>query len=295
MQQAYRLFSTVTFGGALMIISALMPAQAAKPAHIKPFSLEVSHINTAKASLPGDNSLNRQSWSVNAGIAFPLPGGAGGRLSLEAARLDYQLGEPMAYGGGWDNIQRYRASLGVFYRLTPHWMLMVTPKLQYAWAQGASGHDSQGYGLSAAAMYQFDSGNVLGLGAAYLNDIGQVRTIPYLAIKWQLSDRLALANPFRAGFSGPAGLELRYRLTPAWQFGVGSSRRVQHFLTAMGPQQEAEIEEWVGFARASWQVQQNIAVNFYGGYYFGSSLNLPDTSVDIDGHAAMAVAVKFSF
>ena len=267
----------------------------ARPAHIKPLSITASHIQSADTDLPGDNQLSRRSTNLELSAGARLSSKWMAGISAGADWLDYATRTPLAYSMGWSDIQRYHAGMFVRYRANERWSFMAAPKLQYAWADGANRSDAMAYGVVMSGIYRFDSGNTLGFGVAYLNDIDEVRTIPYLAIDWQLTERWSIANPFQAGFSGPAGLELRYTLSDDWQFGVGSSRRTTRFLTNLEGKQAAEVEEWVGFGRATWQVNDAITLNALAGFYFDSELEVGFLTQELDSQAAVALAVKFAF
>ncbi len=173
---------------------------------------------------------------------------------------------------------------------------MLAPKLQYAYADNASSSNAQSYGAVLSGMYRFDSGNLLGFGVAYLNDIDEVRTVPFIAVNWQITENLKLGNPFSAGFSGPAGLELSYQLSSDWNLGFGTSKRTNRFLIA-DDKNTAEIDEWVSFARVGWDISRSVSVNAYAGYFFNGELELnPQNSVeDIDNQGAAALDVTFKF
>ncbi|MGI2259536.1 autotransporter outer membrane beta-barrel domain-containing protein [Shewanella sp. GXUN23E] len=262
---------------------------------MKPFSISVSQIGSRNAELPGGNQLDRESTNLDVDAGFRLAPNWVAGVSLGADWLDYQADRALDYTHGWQDIQRYSAGMFVRYSPNEHWSFMLAPKLQYAWAQGANRSDAQSYGVVVSGSYRFESGNSLGIGAAYLNDVDEVRTVPYLAINWQLAERWRLANPFQAGFSGPAGLELRYTLSDEWQFGLGSSRRTQRFLMAAAGKQAAEIEEWVGFARATWTAHGSWTVDMAGGWYFDSQLQAGVVKQELGSQLAAALAVKFAF
>ena len=267
----------------------------ARPAHIKPFSITASHIQSEDVDLPGGNQLSRQSTNLkmSAGARFSQNWMAG--ISAGADWLDYSTRIPMAYSMGWDDIQRYHAGVFVRYQANERWSFMAAPKLQYAWADGANRSDAISYGVVMSGMYRFESGNTLGMGVAYLNDIEEVRTIPYLAIDWKLTERWSIANPFQAGFSGSAGLELRYELSDEWQFGLGNSRRTTRFLTTLEGKEAAELDEWVGFGRATWQVSDTLTLNALAGFYFDSEMDVGTVKQELDNQAAVALAVEFAF
>ncbi|MCK8043391.1 DUF6268 family outer membrane beta-barrel protein [Shewanella sp. 1CM18E] len=262
-----------------------------------PFSLSASRMTTGTADV-GNNELQRDQWMFDFKASMPL----GNKWFIGAGvgydNLDYDWRSPNLQGNtqAWDKIERYRASLSLSYRPNKNWMFMLAPKLQYAYADSASTSNAESYGTVLSGMYRFDSGNVLGLGVAYLNDIDEVRTVPFVAVSWQITENLKLGNPFSAGFSGPAGLELSYQLDPDWNIGLGTSKRTNRFLIA-DDKETAEIDEWVSFIRLGWDISKAVSVNAYAGYFFNGELELnpQDTTEDIDNQGAAALDVTFKF
>ncbi|MCH1931607.1 DUF6268 family outer membrane beta-barrel protein [Shewanella sp. A25] len=289
-----------------MLVNPLMAAEADKAFH--PFKMSVTQITTQSTDIAdGETQLQRDSLLLNAGMNFPLNkqwsvGVKGGydRLDYDWRNLNVvggQYSSPLftTTGETWDQIERYRLSAALNYRMDKHWAFMLAPQLQYAFADTASTSDSQSYGVVASAMYAFDSGNMLGFGIAYLNDIDEVRTLPYLAVRWQINDRLTLANPFQAGFSGPAGLELSYQLNPVWQLALGNSRRTERFLIS-DDDIVIETNEWVSYFRAGWQLTPAIGVNLYAGYYFAGEIEMThQAALDMDNQGAAALDLEFKF
>ncbi|QYK03999.1 DUF6268 family outer membrane beta-barrel protein [Shewanella zhangzhouensis] len=234
--------------------------------------------------LKGNHGLN-QHWSVGWSLGYDV--------------LDYrwQSGDDALFAGRvapWSSINRYNLSMSVGYR-DDNWFYSLSPMLQYTWADTASSSDAQSWGLVATAMHRFDNGNLLGLGAIYLDDIGKSRVFPFVAVNWRLSDTFVLTNPFDAGFSGPAGLELIYEMSPAWQLGVGSSRRSQRVLLDDNGQ-TVEFDEWVGFLRLGWQIGQKVSLNTYAGMMFNGEMELGSGEREkLSNEGALALAFKVEF
>ncbi|MCL1040830.1 DUF6268 family outer membrane beta-barrel protein [Shewanella marisflavi] len=287
----------------LLVTVALMASVSAEAAERRysPLTLSVSGIGVGAADV-GDSGLDlqRDTWLFSAQTSYPLSRKLSISASLNYDRLDFDWG-----GRGatlldgvqpWSSVDRYGVGIGLSYRPTDRWLLLFAPKLQYAYADGASGSNAQSYGLVASGMYRFDGGSMLGLGVAYLNDISEVRTIPYLAVNWQITDKLKLANPFSAGFSGPAGLELSYQWYESIDIGIGSSKRTQRFLVE-DDDVTIEIDEWVGFVRAGWQASKPLSFNAYLGYYFNSEIELsaPQTQESLDNQVALAFSAQYRF
>lgn len=274
----------------------------------KPFRLSVAQISTQSAEVAnGNTELQRDSLLLSAGMNVPLnqQWSLGFRVGYD--RLDYDWRNITLTGANnvaplfgtdgqnWDHINRYRAGVSLNYRMDKHWAFFLAPQIQYAYADTASASEAQSYGIVASAMYAFDSGNMIGFGVAYLNDIDEVRTVPYLAMRWQIDEHWALANPFQAGFSGPAGLELSYRFNSDWNVGFGSSRRTERFLIE-DDDTVVETNEWVSYLRGGWQATPALAVNLYAGYYFDGELEVTDqTALDMDSQGAAALDIEFKF
>lgn len=269
-----------------------------------PFSISASKISTGEAGVgAGEQTLQRDTWLLDAKIKQPLNRHWTLGLDLSYADLDYDwqnVKQPMFDGSvnTWSALKRYSAGLSVMYRPDKHWMFMMAPKLQYAYADvdGVSSSDAMSYGVVATGMYRFDDGNMLGFGVAYLNDISDVRTVPYLAVRWQITDKLRLGNPFSAGFSGPAGLELAYKINPTFDIGVGTSKRTQRFLI-QDEDTTVEVDEWISFIRTGWSVTHSINLNAYAGYYFNGEMELsePELVETIDNQLAFALAAEYKF
>lgn len=288
----------------LMPVPGLVLCQQAIAAPERsPFSLTVARTSTATADVGANtgNELQRDAWKTRFSASMPLnrQWSIGANIGYDNLDYDWRINQATQLQlaeQDWSTVHQYSAGLSLTYRLDNHWMFLVAPQLKYAYADTASSSNAQSYGVVVSSMYRFDSGNMLGFGVAYLNDISEVRTVPYIAVRWQINDKLVLANPFQAGFSGPAGLELSYQYRPDIDFGIGSSKRTERFLVA-DDDQTIEIDEWVGFVRAGWKATDSLSLNAYAGYYFGGEIELSDPKVteDIEDQAAFGLVFKLAF
>ncbi|MBT1444921.1 autotransporter outer membrane beta-barrel domain-containing protein [Shewanella sp. JM162201] len=270
----------------------------ANPGRPSPFSLQAAWVTTGDADV-GPASLGRDMYMFDAKGVYSLDKqwSVGWSAGYDVLDFRWQTDAPELFRGAapsWNSINRYNLGLSLGYR-SGNWTYLVSPMLQYAWADTASSSDARSVGVVATAMRRFENGNLLGLGALYLDDIGESRALPFLALRWQLTDRLTLANPFDAGFSGPAGLELIYQSSPAWDIGLGSSRRSQRLLlTDEG--QTVEIDEWVTFARLGWQIGRKVSLNAYAGWMFDGEMELGSGErEDIGAEGAAALSFNVSF
>ena len=283
-------------------IAGLLFASSASAYDYSPFKFHVSRTSTDAAQVENtDTELQRDVWRMKLSAMMPLSKEWAIGANIGYDNLDYGF-KNVSSGlldnqvTPWSSINKYSAGLSLSYRPNDNWMFLLAPKLQYAYANTASSSDAQSYGVVGSAMYRFKSGNMLGFGVAYLNDISEVKTVPYLAVKWKITDKLTLSNPFQAGFSGPAGLELAYEINDKWNVGLGTSRRSERFLISED-EQTIEVEEWVSFLRAGWKISKKATINAYGGYFFAGEIELNEPSVtdDIENQAAIGLAFDIKF
>ncbi len=113
--------------------------------------------------------------------------------------------------------------------------------------------------------------------------IEQVKVFPYPVIKWQITERLRLTNPFRTSPAGPAGLESSYALTRQVTVGVGGSYRSHRFrLDAGGPLPDGigEYKTIPAFVRLSYNPIPALGIDLYGGVSFLNKLYVNDPGGD---------------
>ncbi|WP_227006629.1 DUF6268 family outer membrane beta-barrel protein [Shewanella donghaensis] len=293
---------TMAKAAKLAAVAGTFLASSVSAYDYSPFKFHVSRTSTEAAQIDNtDAELQRDVWRMKLSAMMPLGKEWSIGANIGYDNLDYGFkkvttGLLDSQVTPWSSINKYSAGLSLSYRPNDNWMFLIAPKLQYAYANTASSSDAQSYGVVGSAMYRFESGNMLGFGVAYLNDISEVKTVPYLAVRWKITDKLTLSNPFQAGFSGPAGLELAYEHNDKWNFGLGTSRRSERFLIS-DAEQTIEVEEWVSFIRAGWNISKKVTINAYGGYFFAGEMELSEPKVtdEIENQAAIGLAFDIKF
>jgi hypothetical protein len=228
----------------------------------------------------------------------------GGNIGYERKAYDWsallntntQAGVFDANAMPWQSVELYTLGLSLSYRANDNWILLLSPQIKYAYADTSSFSDGQSYGVVMSAMYRFSSNNMLGFGVAYLNDVNEVNTVPYLAVRWKISDKWLLSNPFKPGFSGPAGLELSYKVSDELELALGASHRSERFSVGSN-EQSVDVQEWVSFVRASWQLSTSLELSAYGGYFFGGEIEIEPEGIryDLTGQAATGLNLSISF
>ena len=160
-------------------------------------------------------------------------------------------------------------------------MLLFSPSLEMSGESGADFDESLGYGAVAAAIRRFDENLRLGVGLGAFRRIDKNSFFPFLAVRWRITDRVTLANPFRAGPTGPAGLELVVDLGDGWEIGAGGAWRSYRFrLDREGavPNGIGETEQLPVFLRAGMQMRHTLRLDFYLGAALAGELTLKNSA-----------------
>jgi hypothetical protein len=229
----------------------------------------------------GNFSVNRYfingRWShaVNAKLTL----GVGIRYAYE----DYSFSDPVGFSGKapWGAVHMPDLSLAAFYRTDSNWRFLAAATGGLASESGADTGDSAIYGGILAALKRVGPDLTLGLGAGVYRRFEETSFFPLIFIKWRISDQWSIGNALQTGPTGPAGLELVYRPTADWAFGLGGAYRSVRFrldkngAVPGGIGSERSIPVWL---RASRRFFQQLDLNLYGGMLLAGKLRLEDSS-----------------
>ncbi|RYV02539.1 hypothetical protein SOPP22_08405 [Shewanella sp. OPT22] len=267
------------------------------------FSVTATNIYNGASEFKNDNTeLKRDTWMLSADSNFQLAQRwkLGFSFGYENENFDWDIALPTlpisTAIAPWDKVKTVKASVTLSHILDRNWILSATPIIQSSYVDGLSMSDAHSYGIVTSGLYRFESGNMVGVGVAYTNDLNRVRTTPYLAINWKINDNWKLGNPFKSDFSGPAGLELSYQLNRDVSFGIGGTLKRDRFLVN-GEDISAEIEETVTFIRASWDITPQFIASVYAGYNSNGTLEYSHNlgKFDLEGHSAGALSLTYKF
>lgn len=257
------------------------PAPASKPQ----FSLTVTPIFQLPAHLGGGGNLSITGVLVKADIIKRINPKLGVGFSFDYDFFDYSFTGSTGFpvNKPWQEVQRLGFSVPVFLGVAEGWQLLVTPTAQFSGEFGADWGEAMIYGGSLILINTKNKKRIFGIGLGGYAHLEEVRIFPFPLVRWQITERLRLANPFRSGPAGPAGLELSYALKKPWEIGIGGAYRSYRFrLDAHGP-----IPHGIGehktipvFVRLSYKPAPVFGVDVYGGATFLNKLYLDDRDGD---------------
>jgi Domain of unknown function (DUF6268) len=130
-----------------------------------------------------------------------------------------------------------------------------------------------------SAVYRANPNLSIGFGAGVFYRLKETRFFPSLIVSWKITDRLRLGNSYRLGVTGPAGLELSYKLDDNWEVAAGGGNRSSRFrLDENGstPGGIGENSSWPVYARVGRKLGSVFRLDLYGGAAFRGSMKLQD-------------------
>jgi len=268
----------------------------------RPFA-SITPAYVGKADLDGGGDYSAFSTFVRAGVAGSIGGANLAGVTFNYDYSDYSFSNPAAFGGvaPWNAVRRYGVAAPLIFGVGDGWLLSVIPSLDWFRENGADEGESLTWGGVFSATRFFDGGNRLGLGLGVFQRLQKTTVFPLLLIDWKLGDRWRLVNPLPAGPTGPAGLEIDYRLDGGWNLGLGAARRTTRFrLSESGPVPNGIGEErgFPVFLRATRNFGAGMTMNLYAGVVTAGQLRVEDpggnTLREVDTDPAPLLGVTFS-
>lgn len=226
--------------------------------------------------------------------------------SLQYGRDHWRFSGPTAFGtqAPWDNVNRVVASVPLTWLSSPDWRFTVAPQFEYGGETGASASQSYGYGVLMTATRTFGADLTLGLGFGAYRDIGDNTFLPVLVVDWRISPQWRLSNPFSAGPTGGAGLELNYTPAPGWELGLGGTWRSLRFRLSENGPTPGSIGQYrlvPVYLRASYSPDPHWKASLYAGASLAPQLRLDSPlgderlSVDKDAAPLVGATLTLSF
>ncbi|MFI3245919.1 MAG: DUF6268 family outer membrane beta-barrel protein [Ferrimonas sp.] len=276
-------------------MAALTLVASASAMAQSPWQFNLYGVLGSEGDLQRGGTLSEQ--QVGAKIAYTQPM-AQGRLmgvSLSMDVADYNVKNATITGlDDLDQRQQYQLSGFMMQPLSREWSLVVSPSLNWSYADGASFSDGFGWGLLGMANYRASNTLRWGFALSYTNDVYDNQFAPFITVDWQINDQWRLSNPFEAGFNGRAGLELSYKANTNLEFGLGGGYRQEEFAFKDGAVKQ---ELPMGFVRMTYKIRPGLNWNFIAGYRTEGELkwreNGRTNKTDVDGRGLLAVLVNF--
>ncbi|MBN1614830.1 MAG: hypothetical protein JW950_10220 [Deltaproteobacteria bacterium] len=246
------------------------------------YSFSVSPVYQFESDFDRSGSFTVQRYGFQFSSSTPVTDSlrAGISLGYDFEQYDFSGATSFAGADPWSDIHRFSAGLPLSWRASESWSFFVSPQIEWYSESGADDwEDALGYGAVFAATYRLSPGFSVGLGAGVFYRGEETRGFPYIAIDWQITEDLRLANPYRTSPSGPAGLEIAWRLSDKWEVAAGGAYRSFRFRldnSGVAPNGFGELDQTVGYARLSCRMGRDLKLDLYGGAAFNGEMMIAD-------------------
>ncbi len=281
-----RMISPVVLCAALLF-TIFIPGAQAQPAgpgdaNRTVYSFSFSPIYQFESDFDRGGSFSVQRYGFNFDASKPVSNSlrAGISLGYDFEKYDFSGTTSFAGTDPWSDIHRFSAGLPVSWRMTDSWSLFISPQVEWYGESGVDNWgDAFGYGAVFAVSYRVSPGLTLGAGAGVFSRMEETRGFPYIAIDWKITEELRLGNPFRTSPSGPAGLELSWRLSDRWEIAAGGAYRSFRFRlddSGVAPNGIGEVDSTVGYARLTYRMGRDLKLDLYGGAAFNGKMRIAD-------------------
>ena len=266
---------------AALLIPVAALAQTAKPGDITA-STSISAVYTFNTDLDGGGDFNWGTGIVSGTITRQVTPQLSVGLTLRYDYENWSFGHPAAFGGQapWGKLNAPNIAVNFGYAVTPDVSIGVTPTFGWGYETGSS-ESGLIYGAIVSATKVWSPDLVLGIGAGIIRQIDETKVFPFLIVHWQINDRWRLANPFRAGPSGGAGLELTYSIDDNWEAAAGGAYRSYRFQlkdTGVAPNGVGENRFVPIFARVTRKLGKQTQLDFYAGVAVSGRLSVDNSS-----------------
>lgn len=226
-------------------------------------------------------SVNMGQYGVGADLDYQLSEQLKTGVGISYTMQDYDFSGTTGFSGlnPWEDIHTVNVSASFTYSPDQNWSILFSPFVESSAESGADDSESYSYGGFIFASYAYSRDLIVGFGSGLSSGLEETTFIPTLFVRWQINDRLLLANPAQAGPSGPAGLELSYDLSPQWNFGIGAAYQSYRFRLdddGVAPDGIGEFSGVPAWLRVTWQPTESASLALYGGYTFAGEVELED-------------------
>jgi hypothetical protein len=240
-------------------------------------------VYTFDTDLDSGGNFNWGAGIVSGTVARQVTSQLSVGLTLRYDYENWKFGNPVAFGGQapWGKLNAPNIAFNFGYAITPDISIGVTPTFGWGYETGSS-ESGLIYGAIVSATRVFSPSLVLGVGAGIIRQIDETKVFPFLIVHWQINDKWRLANPFRAGPSGGAGLELTYSIDDNWEAAAGGAYRSYRFQlrddSTVAPGGVGENRFIPIFARVTRKFGKQTQLDFYAGISVSGRLSVDNSS-----------------
>ena len=270
----------------LTAVSATMPIEPAwgqRPDGTWQYSFSYAPLYQLETDLDGGGSFDVNRHYLRLGLmrSFGPKLRMGLGLNYDVESWNFDGLSSLAQASPWSTIHRPGISLPIFYTFADSWTFGFAPAVDFSGESGADIDESLAYGGVISLSHSFGRKLRLGLGFGLFDQLEETAFFPYLVINWKINEQFRIANPFRAGPAGPAGLELIFTPTKNWEMGAGGAYRSYRFRLDDNNTVSNGVGEnqfMVAFVRIQRKLRAKMTLDLTCGALFEGELSIEDSN-----------------
>ena len=245
-------------------------------------SVSLTPAYIASANIDDSGTYESRILALNIGMMQPVSARSNVGINFNYSYYENRFNDANVFSvmEPWGNVERIGLSVPAFIRSNTNWVYFITPSLHFIHEYNADWSDSLTYGTVLSVSRNFDLKKRIGFGLGVFQQLEKIKAFPYLVVDWQLTNTLRVNNPLPAGPTGPAGVELNYRLNSNWELGLGTAYRSVRFrLIDDGPFPGGVGEEngVIVFLHAATRISGDKTLDLYGGALLNGELQVEDS------------------
>ncbi len=165
------------------------------------YSASGTPVHQFESDLVGGGQLSVTRYFLNFDATRPLNRTRAIGLTLTYGLEDYNFAGLTALGGQqpWDQIHRIGVGVPLSFLSANRWRFAFTPSLEFARESSADWSDALAYGVVFSAVRSVRPALTIGVGVGAFSRLKETFIFAFPAVNWQITQRLRLSNPFRAG------------------------------------------------------------------------------------------------
>ncbi len=205
----------------------------------------------------------------------------------------------------WEDINTI--DLGAIFTYNPanDWSLWTGPIFRFSSESGADFGDGFSGGGVGGMTLELSDDFIIGGGFGFVSRLEEnPKLFPIIIIEWSLTDDLHLSTRGASRTLGKSGIELIYDVAPDWELAAGAAYETRVFRLddeGTGPDGAGEQTGLPIWGRISYNMADNINIDFYGGMVVDGSMKIRNSlGVDIGhedyetaGYVGISANIKF--
>ncbi|MBK9617348.1 MAG: hypothetical protein IPO35_18325 [Uliginosibacterium sp.] len=242
-------------------------------------SVSVGQVHLSDARLDSGSAVSVSTTQFSLGHSMQIAPTTSVGIQLRADQESWTFDGPVP--ALWQDVRRLSLGVPLTHRFSESWAAMITPRVEWAGEEGSKGSDAIAWGLIAGASKQLAPGRRIGLGLSLSRTLdNSTELFPFFLVDWRFDDHWRLFNPLGLGLSGPAGLELAYRVTPELELGLGGAWRNTRFRLAEDNRRAAggvgQFSYVPVFLHAAWKPVPALSLDAFAGVLLNGRLKIED-------------------